>query len=164
MTAVAFDTLKLAERLHGAGFTRKQASGAAEALSEALSDSYTSKVATTEAVETLGRAIDKRFNALDAKVDQQGAVLAQHSEALAKQGAVLTQHSEMLAKQGAVLAQHGEALAQHGGVLAQHGGVLAQHGEALARIESMMAKLLEGQAVLHQNDMELKRRLDERKL
>ena len=28
------------------------------------------------------------------------------------------------------------------------------------RIESLLVKLLEGQAVLHQNDMELKRRLD----
>ena len=121
MTAVAFDTLKLAEKLHGAGFTRKQASGAAEALSEALAESYSSKLATTEAVETLGRAIDRRFASLETKADQQGAVLA----------------------------QHGEALAQHGG--------------ALARIETLLAKVLDGQAVLHQNDMELKRRLDERK-
>ena len=29
-----------------------------------------------------------------------------------------------------------------------------------ARIEEMLAKILEGQAILHQNDMELKRRLD----
>ena len=35
--------------------------------------------------------------------------------------------------------------------------------DTTARIEAMLAKLLEGQAVLHQNDMELKRRLDERK-
>ena len=107
MTAVAFDTLKLAEKLHGAGFTRKQASGAAEALSEALAESYSSKLATTEAVETLGRAIDRRFTSLETKVDQ--------------------------------------------------------HSDALGRIETLLAKVLDGQAVLHQNDMELKRRLDERK-
>ncbi|MEI8396499.1 MAG: hypothetical protein WCF85_17335 [Rhodospirillaceae bacterium] len=35
--------------------------------------------------------------------------------------------------------------------------------ETTARIESLLGKLLDGQAVLHQNDMELKRRLDERK-
>ncbi len=111
MTVVAFDTLKLAEKLHGAGFTRKQASGAAEALSEALSESYTSKNATTEAVETLGRAIDKRFTTLETKVE-----------------------------------------------------TLDQRQQAdTARIMGMLEKLLEGQAVLHQNDMELKRRLDERK-
>ncbi len=65
MTVVAFDTLKLAEKLHSSGFTRKQATGAAEALSSALAESYTSKLATTEAVETLGRAIDNRFTGVE---------------------------------------------------------------------------------------------------
>ncbi len=59
--------------------------------------------------------------------------------------------------------QQGAIQVAHGATLAEHGGVLVQHGDALARIEAMLTKLLEGQAVLHQNDMELKRRLDERK-
>jgi hypothetical protein len=42
MTAVAFDTLKLARRLEGAGFTREQADGAAEALA----DSFSNEIAT----------------------------------------------------------------------------------------------------------------------
>lgn len=37
MNAVPFDTLKMAQRLEDAGFTRPQAAGAAEALAEALS-------------------------------------------------------------------------------------------------------------------------------
>lgn len=36
MNAVPFDTLKMAQRLEAAGFTRPQADGAAEALAEAL--------------------------------------------------------------------------------------------------------------------------------
>ncbi len=41
--------------------------------------------------------------------------------------------------------------------------VQAEHGAAIGRIEEMLVKSLDGQAVLHQNDMELKRRLDERR-
>ena len=113
MTAPAIDTLKLAERLHGAGFTRKQASGATEALADTLTDAlaeHPSKGAVIESVETLGRAVDRRFTALETKV---------------------------------------EAMDQR------------QQADT-ARIMGLLEKLLEGQAVLHQNDMELKRRLDER--
>ena len=42
------------------------------------------------------------------------------------------------------------------------GEVIARQGETIGRLEGLLVKLLEGQAVLHQNDMELKRRLDER--
>ncbi len=42
MTAVTFDILKLARRLEGAGFTRAQADGAAEAVA----DSFSNEIAT----------------------------------------------------------------------------------------------------------------------
>jgi hypothetical protein len=43
MTVVTFDTLKLARRLEGAGFTRAQADGAAEALADSLSSDIATK-------------------------------------------------------------------------------------------------------------------------
>jgi hypothetical protein len=42
------------------------------------------------------------------------------------------------------------------------GEAISRQGEVVARLEGLLVKVLEGQAVLHQNDMELKRRLDER--
>jgi hypothetical protein len=62
VTAVAFDTLKLARRLEGAGFTRDQATGAAEALAETFSGELATKAdigelrATTKAELTEMRA------------------------------------------------------------------------------------------------------------
>ena len=43
MTAVPFDTLKLAERLQAGGFTPEQAKTAATALAEALGESVATK-------------------------------------------------------------------------------------------------------------------------
>ena len=43
MTAVAFDTLKLAHRLESAGFTHEQADGAAAALAETFSGEIATK-------------------------------------------------------------------------------------------------------------------------
>jgi len=146
MSTVAFDTLKLAERLQGAGFTRKQAVGASEGLAEALGESYPTKDAVIDAVATLGRSVDRRFTKLEDKVDRLETTLDQH-------GQMLTDHGQMLA-------QHGQMLAQHGQMLTDHGQVLAQHGQVLEGIQTMLTKILDGQAVLLQNDMELRRRLD----
>lgn len=38
MSAVPFDTLKLARKLQESGFTREQAAGAAEAMAEAMAE------------------------------------------------------------------------------------------------------------------------------
>lgn len=48
MTAVPFDTLKLARRLEAAGFGAKQAGDTAEALAEALSDQVATKADISE--------------------------------------------------------------------------------------------------------------------
>jgi len=48
MTAVLFDTLKLSRRLEAAGFTREQAMGAAEALSDAISGDLATKTDIAE--------------------------------------------------------------------------------------------------------------------
>jgi len=66
MTAAAFDTLKLAERLHGSGFSKKQSVGLAEGLAEALAESHPTKDAVVEVVETVGRSVDRRLNSLEA--------------------------------------------------------------------------------------------------
>ena len=48
MSAVTFDTLKLSRKLEKAGFSQEQATGAAEALADAMGD----QVATRQDVET----------------------------------------------------------------------------------------------------------------
>ena len=50
MTAVAFDTLKLARRLESAGFTHDQTDGAAAALAETFSE----EIATRSDIAKLG--------------------------------------------------------------------------------------------------------------
>ena len=99
----AIDTLKVSHRLQSAGMPRKQADVVVEALADAVAD-HPSKDAVIEAVETLGRSVDKRITALETKVDT-----------------------------------------------------------GFSELRELLHKIIDGQAVLHQNDMELKRRLDERK-
>ena len=70
MTAVAFDTLKLAEKLQGSGFTRKQASGAAEALAEALTD-RPSKEAVIGAVQDSAVGINRRIESAEKRLSGQ---------------------------------------------------------------------------------------------
>ena len=48
MSAIAFDTLKLARRLEAAGFSAGQAGGAAEALAETLRESLGERIVTRE--------------------------------------------------------------------------------------------------------------------
>ncbi|HET8996523.1 MAG TPA: hypothetical protein VFN42_07640 [Acetobacteraceae bacterium] len=55
MNAVPFDTLKMAQRLQVAGFSAPQASGAAEALAEALTGA---NLATKGDVAALGNKIE----------------------------------------------------------------------------------------------------------
>jgi hypothetical protein len=64
MTAVTFDTLKLARRLESAGFTREQADGAAEALADSLSN----EIATKGDIAELRAEMRSSFNTLDSKL------------------------------------------------------------------------------------------------
>ena len=52
MSAVTFDTLKLATRLEEAGFTAAQAKGAATALSDAFADEMVTKTYLDTRLET----------------------------------------------------------------------------------------------------------------
>ena len=79
-----------------------------------------------------------------------------------QQSATLAAHSQTLEQHGAAIArlEEGQARLEQG--QARLEGAQTRLEEGQARVESLLAKLLEGQAVLHQNDMELKRRLDQR--
>ena len=63
MSAIAFDTLKIAQQFQEAGFSRKQAAGAAEILADLLARK-SDKDAVIEAIETLGISVDRRFFAV----------------------------------------------------------------------------------------------------
>ena len=130
----AIDTLKVSHRLQSAGMPRKQADVVVEALAGAVSD-RPSKDAVLEAVETLGTAMDRRFAAVD---KQHLVVRAELDELKTGQAELRTGQDELRTGQDEL-----------------------RTGQA--HIMSLLSKLLDGQAVLHQNGMELKRRLDERK-
>ena len=71
MTAVTFDTLKLARRLEGAGFTRAQADGAAEALADSLSNEIATKsdiVAVSAEISELRTEMRTSFAAHESKL------------------------------------------------------------------------------------------------
>ena len=131
----AIDTLKVSHRLQSAGMPRKQADVVVEALADAVSD-RPSKDAVLEAVETLGTAMDRRFAVVD----------KQHLDVRAELDELKTGQAELRTGQDEL--RTGQAELETG----------------QAHIMSLLTKLLDGQAVLHQNGMELKRRLDERKL
>ena len=125
MTVSSIDTQKLAERLHGSGLSRKQASGIAEAVTDLLIDVLAdrpSRDAVIEAVETLGRAVDQRFLAVDQRFDRMDQRFDQREAKVDEQ--------------------------------------FAEQKAANADIRALLVKILDGQAILHQNDMEMKRRLD----
>lgn len=58
--SVVFDTLKLAKRLEGAGFTRDQANGAAEALA----DTFSAEIATKADLAKLGSELRTEMAAM----------------------------------------------------------------------------------------------------
>ena len=86
---------------------------------------------------------------------QQSATLAAHSQTLEQHGAAIARLEE-----GQARLEQGQARLE--GAQTRLEGAQTRLEEGQARVESLLAKLLEGQAVLHQNDMELKRRLDQR--
>jgi len=135
MTGV--DTLKVAKKFEAGGFSKKQAATAAEVLADLL-DERSSKGAVRGAIEIATLALDQRRQADTAAIRAD----------IAAQGEVIGRLEEVVGRQGEAIARQGEAI--------------GQQGEAIGRLEGLLVKLLEGQAVLHQNDMELKRRLDER--
>ena len=104
--SAAIDTHAFVKRITAAGMPEAQAEVLADVLAER--PPAVTKGAVIEAVEKLGRGIDRRVQTLES--------------------AVSSMRSEIDGR--------------------------------FERMETMLAKILEGQAVLHQNDMELKRRLD----
>ena len=62
---VVFDTLKLSQKLEGAGFTREQATGAAKALS----DTFTDSVATKADVDVVRAEMREMEGRIDVKLE-----------------------------------------------------------------------------------------------
>jgi chromosome segregation ATPase len=168
--AVPFDTLKLAKRLKDSGFTQKQASGAAEGLAEVLAESYSSKNATTEAVETLGRAIEQRFTAADRRfeaidkrldaIDRRFTAVDERFDAIDRRFVAVDERFDAIDRRFVAIDERFDAMDRRFVALEQG---QAELRDSVTRMEAMLAKILDGQAILHQNDMELKRRLDQLK-
>ena len=148
MTAAAFDTIKLAEHLHGAGFTKKQASGLAEGLASALAD-HPRRDTVIEAIQDSAVNMTRRIDAAERRVggqieDLKSDVSAVKTDVTAVKGDVSGVKADMSA------------------VKVDIADMKAEHGAKFLALETMLGKLLEGQAVLLQNDMELRRRLERR--
>jgi hypothetical protein len=154
MAAIMFDTLKAAHHLQAVGMPRKQADAIAELMGDALSD-RAGKENTAASLTLLSAKID----ALDKR---HGDILERHSDILERHSDILERHSDILERHSDILERHSDILESHSDTLAKHGEAIGRLESGQARIEALLAKLLDGQAVLHQNDMELKRRLDER--
>jgi hypothetical protein len=149
MTGV--DTLKVAKKFEAGGFSKKQAATAAEVLADLL-DERSSKDAVREAIEIAMLALDQRRQAdtaaIRADIAAQGEVIGRLEEVVGRQGEAIGRLEERVSRQGEAIGRQGEAI--------------GRLEEVVGRLEGLLVKVLEGQAVLHQNDMELKRRLDER--
>ena len=68
MGMVAFDTLKLYERLRAAGVPDEQAKAQAEAFAEALGEMMAERLATRQDLKDLRARIDERLQALQAEL------------------------------------------------------------------------------------------------
>jgi ABC-type phosphate transport system auxiliary subunit len=139
MSPAVLDTLKAVQKLQNAGFTRKQAAGVVEVLADAVEERPT-RDGVIDAVETLGRAVDRRFTIMEQRqsaFDQRQAAFEQRQSSLEQGQAALIEKTDRLQAEQ------------------------VKQSDVLAGIQAMLVKILDGQAVLHQNDMELKRRLDQ---
>ncbi|CAK0770986.1 hypothetical protein WCLP8_4660013 [uncultured Gammaproteobacteria bacterium] len=132
MSMITIDTLKLSERLHGAGFTRRQAAGAAEGIAEALGATYPTKDAVIDVVETLGRSVDRRFTSLEIKVDRLEA--------------------------GQAKLEAGQAKLEAGQAKLESGQTDLK--SSVTKLESSVTKLQSGQAVLMENQLQVNSKLD----
>ena len=76
MSAVAFDTLKLARKLEESGFSPQQAAGASAALAEAVTADLATKADITQLENRIAR-LDDRMDSRFAHVDARFAELEQ---------------------------------------------------------------------------------------
>lgn len=70
MSAIAFDTLKFAERLKAAGVPEAQAKAEAEALRDVFSEALDTSLATRTDIVAVKSELKTDISALDAKVDK----------------------------------------------------------------------------------------------
>lgn len=70
MAILAFDTLKLAEKLTASGFTPEQAKGAASALSETMGEYLVTKEHFDRTIGGLRGDMDTQFERVDAKFER----------------------------------------------------------------------------------------------
>ncbi len=140
MSSVAIDTLSVAQQFQEAGFNKKQAAGAAHILANLLSE-RAGKDETGASLSLLAAKIDGLEKRHGAKLDAlQADVSSLQTDVKGLQTGFARMETNVSALQTDVSALQ----------------------TSFARMEAMLAKLLDGQAILLQNDMELKRRLDER--
>ncbi|MEI7611048.1 MAG: hypothetical protein WCJ64_27000 [Rhodospirillaceae bacterium] len=154
MSVVAFDTLKVAQQFQDAGFTRKQAAGAAEILVGLLAEK-SDKDAVVKAIETLGISVDRRFGAVDKRFDGVDQQLVDVRADIAELQAGQTE------MRGDITEMRGDITEIRGDITEMRGNISTlQAGQN--RLMSLIEKVLEGQAVLSQNDMELRRLIESR--
>ncbi len=165
MNTPTFNTNAFVKRITAAGMPERQAEVLAEALAER--PRLATKSAVIESIEALARAVERRFVGLEAKIDER---FAKVDEQFAKIDERFAKVDEQFAKIDGRFAKVDEQFAKVDGQFAKVDERFAKVDEQFAKIdqrftglEGMLARLLDGQAVLLQNDMELKRRLDEKK-
>ena len=97
MTAAAIDIQKVTTKLQASGFSRKQASGAAEVLSE-LMEERASKEATAESLSLIASKLEVVNLRQQADTAAIRATQAEHSQAIARLESGQAEHSKAIAR------------------------------------------------------------------
>ena len=154
MSAVAFDTLKIAQQFQDAGFSRKQAAGAAEILADLLAQK-SDKDAVIKAIETLGISVDRRFFAVAQQLtDIRGDIAELRAGQIEMRGDITEMRGDITEIRGDITEIRGDITEIRGDITGLKTGQ--------ERLFGLLEKILEGQAVLTQNDLELRRLIESR--
>jgi len=161
MSAVAFDTLKIAQQFQDAGFSRKQAAGAAEILADLLAQK-SDKDAVIKAIETLGISVDRRFFAVAQQLtDIRGDIAELRAGQIEMRGDITEMRGDITEMRGDITEIRGDITEIRGDITEIRGDITGlKTGQE--RLFGLLEKILEGQAVLTQNDLELRRLIESR--
>ncbi len=156
MTAIAIDTLKVAQKLQDAGFSRKQAAGAAEVLADALSE-RAAKEAVADAISTvavtLGQRIDTVESRLTARIDGVAAKVDGLAVTVGDLATTVDGHTAQLNDHTALLNGH----------TAQLSDLTVKVDDLTVKVDDhtvRLGRLEQGQVVLMENQLETNRKLD----
>ena len=89
------------------------------------------------------RAVEERFERIE-------AITAGHAEIVAGHDQMLAKHEQMMAKHEQMMAKHEQMMAKHEQMMAEHAAGLTAHKLAVANLDDLLTKLAAAQIVTEQ--------------